>query len=145
MDIMAIRFVGGFARAGTVTPAEYQAAQPDPILAFGPAIAQHMNQDHMAATIAIAEAMVPGLTVAENNNNNNNNHHPNRYIQEAFITRIDSLGMDVKITRDPHNDQQLPGQPQQFKIRLPFPTPVQDRKDVKVAIMQMTNQATSQD
>lgn len=130
MEIEAIRFVGGFARAGTVTPEEYKAAKPDPIMAFGGAIAQHMNEDHMSATVAIAQSIVPGLEAQG-------------YVKEAVISRVDSLGMDVKITRDPENDQQLPGQPKQFKVRLPFPFPVQERKDVKVAIMEMTNAAAA--
>ena len=90
-----------------------------------------MNEDHMSATIAIAESIVPGLA-------------GNNYVKEAVITRVDSLGMDVKITRDPGNEEQLPGQPKQFKVRLPFPTPVQERKDVKVAIMEMTNAASQE-
>ena len=131
MEIEAIRFVGGFARAGTVTPEEYKLAKPDPIMAFGADIAKHMNEDHMTATIAIAESAVPGLA-------------GNNYVKEATISRVDSLGMDVKITRDPENDEQLPGQPKQFKIRLPFPSPVKERKDVKVAIMEMTNAASQE-
>lgn len=130
MEVEAIRFVGGFARAGTVTPEEYKEAKPDPIMAFGGAIAQHMNEDHMSATVAIAASIVPGLE-AEG------------YVKEAVISRVDSLGMDVKITRDPENNEQLPGQPQQFKVRLPFPSPVAERKDIKVAIMEMTNAAAA--
>ncbi|KAG7352871.1 pyridoxamine 5'-phosphate oxidase [Nitzschia inconspicua] len=130
MEIEAIRFVGGFARAGTVTPEEYREATPDPIMAFGAAIAQHMNEDHMSATIAIAESIVPGLAGGG-------------YVKEAIISRVDSLGMDVKITRDPENDERLPGQPKQFKVRLPFPSPVKERKDVKLAIMEMTNTAAA--
>mmetsp|Transcript_3950 Transcript_3950/g.7384 ORF Transcript_3950/g.7384 Transcript_3950/m.7384 type:complete len:364 (+) Transcript_3950:90-1181(+) len=129
MEVEAIRFVGGFARAGTVTPKEYKEASPDPIMAFGQAIAQHMNEDHMSATIAMVEHYIPGLS-------------GDNYVKEAVINRVDSLGMDVKITRDKDNEDRLPGQPQQFKVRLPFPTPVTERKDVKVAIMEMTNAAS---
>jgi putative heme iron utilization protein len=128
MEIEAIRFVGGFARAGTVTPDEYKEAKPDPIMAFGSHIAQHMNEDHMSATIAIAEAVVPGLA-------------GDNYVKEAVISRVDSLGMDIKITRDPENNDRLPGQPEQFKIRVAFPNRIEDRAGVKVAIMEMTNAA----
>jgi putative heme iron utilization protein len=130
MEIEAIRFVGGFARAGTITPEEYKEAKPDPIMAFGAAIAQHMNEDHMPATIAIVESAVPGLA-GEN------------YVKEAVISRVDSLGMDIKITRDPDNTERLPGQPEQFKIRVGFPNRIEDRKGVKVAIMEMTNAASA--
>jgi putative heme iron utilization protein len=125
LEVEAIRFVGGFARAGSVTAHDYKEASPDPIMAFGQQIAEHMNDDHMSATIAMVEHYVPGLAGGD-------------YVKEAIINRVDSLGMDVKITRDPENDERLPGQPQQFKVRLAFPKPLSGRKDVKVAIMEMT-------
>ena len=111
-----------------VTPEEYKEAKPDPIMAFGSHIAQHMNEDHMSATIAIAEAAVPGLA-------------GDNYVKEAMISRVDSLGMDIKITRDKDNNERLPGQPEQFKIRVGFPSRIEDRAGVKVAIMEMTNAA----
>ena len=125
MEIEAIRFVGGFARAGSVTPEDYHQAKPDPIMAFGMHIANHMNEDHMDSTIAMVQHYIPGLEASN-------------YVKEAVITSVDSLGMFVKITRDPDNNDQLPGQPQQFKVRLPFPRPITERKDVKTAIVEMT-------
>ena len=125
MDIQAIRFVGGFARAGSVKPTEYKDASPDPIMAFGGAIADHMNDDHMSATIAMVKHFIPGLE-GEN------------YVQEALINRVDSMGMDIKITRDESDNDTLPGQPQQFKVRLPFPEPITERGGVKTAIVEMT-------
>jgi len=121
-DIESIRFVGGFARAGSVTPEEYAAAVPDPIAAFGMKIASHMNDDHQGATIAMVEGQIPGLEV-----------------EEAVITSVDSLGMYVKVKRTPRASDQ----PQQFKLRLPFPRKVEDRKDVKQVIMEMTNAAAT--
>ena len=129
MEIEAIRFVGGFARAGTVTPQEYAEAQPDPIMAFGGHIAAHMNDDHMDSTIAMVEHYIPGLA-------------GDNYVKAAEITSVDSLGMYVKVTRDEENNDRLPGQPKQFKLRLPFPRPVTERKDVKNVIVEMT-QASS--
>lgn len=117
MEIEKIRFVGGFARAGSVTPEEYTNAKPDPISAFGMHIAQHMNEDHQSATIAMIAGQIPGLDVSE-----------------AIITSVDSLGMYVKVTRTPRASDQ----PQQFKLRLPFPRPAADRKDVKNIIVEMT-------
>lgn len=119
-EITDIRFVGGFARAGSVTPEEYANAQPDPVAGFGPAIAQHMNEDHMDSTIAMVAHAIPGLDVSE-----------------AVITSVDSLGMYVKCTRTPRASDQ----PQQFKIRLPFPRRIVERKDVKDVIVEMTRAA----
>ncbi len=117
MEIERINFVGGFARAGSVTPEEYKEAKPDAISEFGVHIADHMNDDHMEATIAMIESQVPGLNPTE-----------------AIITSVDSLGMYVKVTRTPDDSEQM----QQFKMRLPFPRPAEDRKDVKNVIMEMT-------
>ncbi|KAL7438041.1 hypothetical protein ACHAXM_005973 [Skeletonema potamos] len=119
-EIIDVRFVGGFARAGSVTPEEYKNAKPDPISEFGVAIASHMNDDHMDSTIAMVAHAIPGLEV-----------------DEAVITSVDSLGMYVKCTRTPRSTDQ----PQQFKIRLPFPRRVTDRKDVKNVIVEMTRAA----
>ena len=120
-EIVDIRFVGGFARAGSVTPEEYANAKPDPIAGFGTHIAQHMNEDHMDSTIAMVAHAIPGLDVSE-----------------AVITSVDSLGMFVKCTRTPRASDQ----PQQFKIRLPFPRKVEERKAVKDVIVEMTRAAS---
>lgn len=122
MNIEKIRFVGGFARAGSVTPEEYKEAKPDPISEFGVHIAQHMNEDHESATIAMIANQISGLDVSK-----------------AEITSVDSLGMYVKVTRTPRASDQ----PQQFKLRLPFPRQANDRKDVKTLIVEMTQAASS--
>eukprot|EP00558_Chaetoceros_sp_UNC1202_P004910 CAMPEP_0197246900 /NCGR_PEP_ID=MMETSP1429-20130617/23529_1 /TAXON_ID=49237 /ORGANISM="Chaetoceros sp., Strain UNC1202" /LENGTH=336 /DNA_ID=CAMNT_0042707673 /DNA_START=77 /DNA_END=1087 /DNA_ORIENTATION=- len=122
MDIERINFVGGFARAGSVTPEEYQKCKPDAISAFGVHIASHMNDDHMESTIAMIESQVPGLNA-----------------KEAVITSVDSLGMYVKVTRSPVDSEEK----QQFKMRLPFPRPANDRKEVKDIIVEMTRAAAS--
>jgi len=121
-DIKDIRFVGGFARAGSVTPQEYSEAKPDPISAFGSHVANHMNEDHMDSTIAMIADQIPGMDVSD-----------------AVITSVDSLGMYVKVSRTPRASDQ----PQQFKLRLPFPRQAQDRKDVKDIIVEMTRSAAA--
>lgn len=120
--------MGGFARAGSVTAKEYTAATPDPIAQFSAHIANHMNEDHMDATIAMIHANIPGME-----------RDPENPITEAIITSVDSLGMYVKVTRE----KAVQYLPQQFKLRLPFPRPAQDRKDVKLLIMELTNAAAA--
>ena len=39
LQVKLVRFVGGFARAGSVTAEAYTEATPDPIAGFGPAVA----------------------------------------------------------------------------------------------------------
>jgi putative heme iron utilization protein len=128
MTVDKVRFVGGFARAGSVTHAEYTAAQPDAIAEFGPLIAQHMNEDHMPATIAMVHSAVPGMEP-----------DPSNPITEAIITSVDSLGMYIKVTRE----KPVKYLPQQFKLRLPFPRPAVDRKDVKTLIVELTQAAAT--
>lgn len=116
MEVKYVRFVGGFARAGSVTAEEYAAAAPDPVAGFGGAIAGHMNDDHRSSTKAMVRNYV-GIDV-----------------DDAEITSVDALGMYVKVTRTPKAADQM----QQFKIRLPFVRPAMDRKDVKDIIVEMT-------
>jgi len=121
-DIVDVRFVGGFARAGNVNPEDYLVAKPDPVMKFGNMIASHMNEDHMDATKAMISAAIPGLEV-----------------QEALITSVDSLGMYVKVKRTPRSKDQS----QEFKLRLPFPRQANDRKEVKDIIVEMTRSAAT--
>ena len=44
-----VSFVGGFARAGSVTVDEYMAAEADPLQAFADPVMNHMNMDHTDA------------------------------------------------------------------------------------------------
>merc|ERR1711957_994895 len=120
MDVENVNFVGGFARAGAVSAEDYREAEPDSISEIGMQVASHMNEDHQSSTIAMIEQQIPGLGVSE-----------------ALITSVDSLGMSVKVARTP----QAGDQPQQFKLRLSFPRPAADRKDVKGLIVQMSKEA----
>jgi len=122
MEVERINFVGGFARAGSVTPEDYKNAKPDAISEIGIHVASHMNDDHQDSTIAMIEGQVPGINASE-----------------AVITSVDSLGMYVKVTRSPEGSEET----QQFKMRLPFPRPAEDRKDVKEIIIEMTRAAAT--
>ena len=42
-SLQTVRYVGGFAMAGSVTPEQYEAAAPDPIAAFASPVIKHMN------------------------------------------------------------------------------------------------------
>jgi putative heme iron utilization protein len=124
LTVEKIRFVGGFARAGSVTADQYFAAKPDPVAAFGAAIGGHMNEDHGSATLAMVKGL-PGLQAMT--------------LTAAEITSVDSLGMYVKVTREPG----LSFQPEQFKLRLPFPRKAEDRKDVRTLIVDLTQAAAA--
>jgi putative heme iron utilization protein len=120
LNVENVRFVGGFARAGDVSASDYTKSSPDPIVSVGGKVGKHMNDDHEEATLAMIE------------------HYVGIKVESAKIVAMDSLGMDIVVERTPKGE----GQPQSFKIRLPFEEPVKERKDIKEQIVKMT-QASS--
>eukprot|EP00238_Polyblepharides_amylifera_P011528 CAMPEP_0196579804 /NCGR_PEP_ID=MMETSP1081-20130531/24839_1 /TAXON_ID=36882 /ORGANISM="Pyramimonas amylifera, Strain CCMP720" /LENGTH=309 /DNA_ID=CAMNT_0041899497 /DNA_START=95 /DNA_END=1025 /DNA_ORIENTATION=+ len=112
-EIMKVRFVGGFGRAGTVSPKKYFEAQPDPVSAFSPMIAGHMNADHKESIIAMLK------------------HYSNLEVDEANIVALDKVGMDIEVAQGD----------QKWKQRLPFISVANDRKAVKDVIVEMTKTA----
>ena len=54
-SLETVRFVGGFAMAGSVSPAQYQSAGADPVAAFAPHVIRHMNDDHADSLAAIVK------------------------------------------------------------------------------------------
>ena len=60
-SLLNVRYVGGFARAGSCSGDEYMAAAPDPIAPFAAPVMSHMNDDHTDAIIAMVKhyAKVP--------------------------------------------------------------------------------------
>jgi len=59
---------------------------------------------------------------------------------QHLITSGDSFGMYVKLLRTPRASDQ----PQQFKIRLPFPRKIEERKYVKDVIVESTHAASAE-
>jgi putative heme iron utilization protein len=125
LEVERLRFVGGFARAGSVAAEDYKEAKPDPIAQFGEPIANHMNEDHSDATLAMVKGIVPGLE--------------DMTLKAADIVSVDSLGMYIKVTREPG----IAFMPEQFKLRLPFPQAAKERSDVKSQIVELTQKASA--
>lgn len=113
--IRTVRVVGGFGRAGSVSEEAYRNAKPDPLNQFSGPVCGHMNQDHSDSTVAMVRHYV-GLSV-----------------DEAMMMSLDSLGIDISCKKNG----------EVFMCRLPFPEPIQDRKSIKDAIVQMTREAAS--
>ena len=111
MLILSIPTVRLAARAGSIKPADYMESTVDPIQAFAEPVMGHMNEDHSSSTIAMVQHYI-GLP----------------QVEKADLVALDRLGFMVQITR----------QGQTFKLRLPFPRPAEDRKDVKTLIVEMT-------
>jgi putative heme iron utilization protein len=116
-ELVSVRFIGGFARAGEVSPEDYVGASVDPIQAFAAPVMKHMNDDHAESTVAMVEHYV-GID----------------QVESATLVGMDRLGMTAQVAR----------QGQTFKLRLPFPRGAEDRKDVKTLIVEMTRASAQQ-
>jgi len=113
-SLKQVNFVGGFARAGSITPEDYVEAEVDGIQAFAAPVMGHMNADHASSTVAMVQHYI-GLD----------------QVESADLVQMDRLGFMVQINR----------LGQTFKLRLPFPRAAEDRGDVKKLIVQMTQEA----
>ena len=113
-ELKAVRFIGGFARAGDIAPADFLEAAIDPIMAFAAPVMGHMNADHAESTVAMCMHYI-GLD----------------QLDAAQLVQMDRLGLTVQCER----------LGQTFKMRLPFPRAAEDRKDVKTLIVEMTKAA----
>lgn len=78
-SLQGIRFIGGFAMAGSINVDEYKAAKPDPIAAFAAPVMSHMNDDHKDSIISMV------------------NHYVGVPCSDASIVSIDKLGMTVSV------------------------------------------------
>jgi putative heme iron utilization protein len=57
MEVTGVRYIGGFARAGRVDPADYAAADPDPLHPHAARIVAHMNDDHADALVEFCRVL----------------------------------------------------------------------------------------
>lgn len=118
LEPKGVRYVTGIATGaaavGNYTGDEYKAAVLDPIAQFTGPVAGHMNRDHADQTRQIVEHVV-GIKV-----------------DTAKILNLDRLGFTVEAVRTGGG---------LHKIRVPFPRPAADRKDVKTLIVQMLTDA----
>jgi len=108
-----VRFVGGFAMAGSVTAQEYSSSKPDPIAAFSTPVMKHMNDDHADSTVLMVK------------------HYTGLVCSGAEIVSMDRLGMTVKAKLEVAGGGYT-------KVRLPYPRPVTERKAIKEVLVEMT-------
>ncbi|VFQ77222.1 unnamed protein product [Cuscuta campestris] len=112
-----VRYLSGVATAllgsGEFSKEDLRAAKIDPIYQFSKPITSHMNKDHMEDTKLIVR------------------HSTSVPVEFAWMLDVDSLGFYVKAVY----------QGSTFKLRVPFPRPAMDRKDVKTLIVEMLEAA----
>jgi putative heme iron utilization protein len=56
LEVLSIRYVGGFGRMSWVTADDYAAAEPDPLAPHALGIVEHMNADHAGALVELCHA-----------------------------------------------------------------------------------------
>jgi len=78
LEVVALRYVGGFGRMSWVTADGYRGAEVDPFAKSGAGILKHMNEDHADAVLAYATKLC-GVTDAT----------------EATMTIIDRYGFEL--------------------------------------------------
>ncbi|KAJ1691852.1 hypothetical protein LUZ63_016007 [Rhynchospora breviuscula] len=112
-----IHYVSGVATArlgsGEFTAEEFRTAKVDPISQFSKPVTSHMNRDHSEDTKLIVQ------------------HSTSVKVDSAYMLDLDSLGFGVKAEYEGKT----------MKLRIPFPRPAQDRKDVKTLIVEMLEAA----
>jgi heme iron utilization protein len=110
LDVIALRYVGGFGRMSWVEAADYLGARPDPIASAADGICTHMNDDHAEAQLRLLQhfASRPDLS-------------------GAVMTGVDRLGCDFNTTSPSGT---LP-------LRVAFPAPVESSDDVRQTLVAM--------
>ncbi|KAL4560746.1 hypothetical protein LXL04_032900 [Taraxacum kok-saghyz] len=114
-----VSFVSGIATAllqsGEFTNKDFREAKVDQIYQFSKPISSHMNKDHSNDTKLIVQ------------------HSTSVPVDFAYMLDVDSLGFNVKAGYKNSN----------LKLRIPFPRPAEERKDVKALIIEMLQAAKS--
>jgi putative heme iron utilization protein len=113
-DVRDVSFVGGFARAGSVTVEEYSAAAVDPCAPFAALVRRHMNRDH-GASLKDYLRWVVGLGDDADG------------VEDVSMKHLDRFGFDLRVVQA--------GGASSGILRVPFDAPVTERKAIKAAIM----------
>lgn len=116
LDPVSIRYVGGFGRMSWVDPAEYAAAEPDPLASEAAYILEHMNTDHADAVLAYAKGLA-GIKDAT----------------AAIMISVDRYGFELDVI--------TPSGPR--AARLTFDAPVSTTEEVRKAMVAMAREARS--
>ena len=95
LEPLAIRLVGGFARAGSVPPAVYFAARPDPVAALAPPLLAAANAaGHEMLAAMVCKSIGTPLAVSR-----------------VALVSADALGVDAAVSIEEGD----------YKLRLPWP------------------------
>ena len=116
LHVESIRYIGGYGRMSWIGPADWQAAEPDPLAPSAAAIVAHMNADHIDAMVLYCQAFSKATDVSS-----------------AMMTGIDRYGfeMSAKTAEGPR------------PIRVAFAKPVSTPEEARAALIMMVKDARS--
>jgi putative heme iron utilization protein len=116
MEVVAVRYVGGFGRMSWLDAAEFTAAEPDPLRRDVGTILEHMNTDHPDALVAYCRVFggLPGTT-------------------EARMVHIDRYGFDVLAADTPDGDR--------MAVRIAFGARVDTLDAVRATMIELLSTA----
>jgi putative heme iron utilization protein len=117
MDVVDVYYVSGFGVMSWVSASDYDCSQPDPLTDSMAEIIQHMNADHNDALVLLARTFARIEST------------------EAITTAVDRLGFHVRLT----TPDGMRG------TRIAFPQEVRDAAGTRKVLVEMVQQARSQD
>jgi hypothetical protein len=113
MHTAGVYFIGGFGVMGWVSADEYAISEPDPLADSSAGILRHMNEDHAAALVLLAQAA--GEAGAE----------------AATMTAVDRLGFHLRL----RSGGRVHG------ARIAFPREARDESSVRTVLVEMVRAA----
>jgi len=113
MAVTEVYFVGGFGVMGWVDASSFGIAEPDPLADAGPAIIEHMNDDHAETLVSLAR------------------HLKGIEAESASMTSIDRLGFHVR----------LETAERMRSVRIGFPAEVRSAEACREALIAMAKDA----
>jgi putative heme iron utilization protein len=116
LEVVSIRYVGGFGRMSWVDPEAYATAEADPLAAHAAGIIGHMNADHAAAMVELCHAYAGRTDVTA-----------------ARMTAVDRYGFEVVAD--------VTGPRQQAAFRVGFRTPQASPDGVRKELVAMLHAA----
>ena len=115
LEINDVYFIGGFGVMGWIAAGDYAAARSDPLADAAAHIIQHMNADHPAALVRIAQTFA------------------GQAADEVRMTSVDRLGFEVRLK----TGDRVHG------ARIPFLTEVGSVGECRTMLVEMSRRAAS--
>mmetsp|Transcript_5833 Transcript_5833/g.10313 ORF Transcript_5833/g.10313 Transcript_5833/m.10313 type:complete len:295 (+) Transcript_5833:1535-2419(+) len=126
--VQSILFSSNYGEQSIISTEGYMSAEPDPLQDFIAPVANHMNKDHEDDLIRIINHFVPEII------------EEGTTLKSAKMIGFDKRGMDLIVSGEHSGGDE---HPKSWCQRVPFPFEVLTRKNIKEALVEMTNAVTA--